>query len=32
MRADTIKRYAADAGFCEVEILPIENFPFGSTD
>ncbi|MFY9706470.1 MAG: hypothetical protein WAJ95_11175 [Desulfobacterales bacterium] len=28
MRADTIKRYAADAGFCEVEILPIENFFF----
>lgn len=28
MRADTLKRYAADAGFREVEILPIENFFF----
>ena len=28
MRADTLKRYAADAGFCDVEILPIENFFF----
>jgi hypothetical protein len=28
MRPDTLKRYAADAGFCDVEILPIENFFF----
>jgi hypothetical protein len=25
MRADTLRRYAADAGFADVEIAPIEN-------
>jgi hypothetical protein len=25
IRADTVRRYAADAGFREVEVLPIEN-------
>jgi SAM-dependent methyltransferase len=25
MRADTVRRYAAEAGFSEVEVLPIEN-------
>jgi hypothetical protein len=25
MRADTVRRYAAEAGLAEVEILPIEN-------
>ncbi len=28
MRADTLRKYAADAGFCEVEILPIDNYFF----
>lgn len=28
MRADTLRRYAADAGFCDVEILPIDNYFF----
>jgi SAM-dependent methyltransferase len=28
MRTDTLRKYAADAGFCDVEILPIENFFF----
>jgi len=28
MRADTLRRYAAEAGFAEVEILPIENDVF----
>ena len=28
MRADTLKRYAADAGFCDVEILPIDSYFF----
>jgi hypothetical protein len=28
MRPDTLKRHAADAGFCDVEILMIENFFF----
>lgn len=28
MRADTLKRYAADAGFCDIDILPIENYFF----
>lgn len=28
MRADTLRSYATDAGFREVEILPIENFFF----
>ena len=28
MRADTLRRYAAEAGFCDVEILPIDNFFF----
>jgi SAM-dependent methyltransferase len=28
MRADTLKQYAAEAGFRRVEILPIENFFF----
>ena len=25
MRADTVRRYAAEAGFGQVEVLPIEN-------
>jgi ubiquinone/menaquinone biosynthesis C-methylase UbiE len=25
MRAETLRRYASEAGFCEVEVLPIEN-------
>jgi SAM-dependent methyltransferase len=28
MRADTVRRYAAEAGFGSVEILPVENFFF----
>jgi 2-polyprenyl-3-methyl-5-hydroxy-6-metoxy-1,4-benzoquinol methylase len=28
MRPDTLRRYAAEAGFCDVEILPIDNFFF----
>jgi SAM-dependent methyltransferase len=28
MRSDTLRRYATDAGFREVEVLPIENFFF----
>jgi SAM-dependent methyltransferase len=28
MRPETLKRYAAEAGFCDVEILPIDNFFF----
>lgn len=28
MRAETLRRYAAEAGFCDVEILPIENYFF----
>ena len=28
MRADTLQRYAAEAGFHSVEILPIDNFFF----
>ena len=28
MRPDTLKHYAAQAGFCEVEILPIDNYFF----
>jgi SAM-dependent methyltransferase len=28
MRADTLRRYAMEAGFCSVEILPIDNFFF----
>jgi SAM-dependent methyltransferase len=28
MRADTLKNYASKAGFCEVEVLPIDNFFF----
>lgn len=28
MRADTLRRYALEAGFREVEVLPIENFFF----
>jgi SAM-dependent methyltransferase len=28
MRPDTLKQYAAEAGFCDVEVLPIENFFF----
>jgi SAM-dependent methyltransferase len=28
MRPDTLKQYAAEAGFCDVEILPIDNFFF----
>jgi len=28
MRPDTLKQYAAEAGFCDTEILPIDNFFF----
>jgi SAM-dependent methyltransferase len=28
MRADTLKQYAAKAGFCDLEVLPIDNFFF----
>jgi hypothetical protein len=28
MRAETIRRYAAEAGFAEVEVLPIEHEVF----
>ena len=28
MRPDTLRKYAADAGFCDVVILPIDNFFF----
>jgi SAM-dependent methyltransferase len=28
MRTDTLKNYAAKAGFCDVEVLPIDNFFF----
>ena len=28
MRADTLKRFAEKAGFCDVEVLPIDNFFF----
>lgn len=28
MRADTMKRFAEQAGFCDVEVLPIDNFFF----
>jgi len=28
MRADTLRGYAAEAGFRDVEILPLENFFF----
>jgi hypothetical protein len=28
MRADTLRRYASEAGFREVEVLPIENYFF----
>ena len=28
MRADTLKQYAAEAGFCDLEVLPIDNFFF----
>ncbi len=28
MRADTLRRYASDAGFCDLEVLPIDNFFF----
>jgi hypothetical protein len=28
MRSDTLRKYAAEAGFGEVEILPIEHFFF----
>ena len=28
MRADTLRQYAADAGYCDIEILPIDNFFF----
>jgi len=28
MRVDTLKGYAADAGFCDIDILPIENYFF----
>jgi hypothetical protein len=26
MRVDTLRRYAAEAGFCDIDILPIEIF------
>ena len=28
MRADTLRKYADEAGFSKVEVLPIENFFF----
>lgn len=28
MRPDTLKQYAAEAGFCDIEFLPIDNFFF----
>jgi hypothetical protein len=28
MRADTLQRYATEAGFATIEILPIDNFLF----
>jgi SAM-dependent methyltransferase len=28
MRTDTLKQYAAEAGFCDLEVLPIDNFFF----
>jgi hypothetical protein len=28
MRPETLRRYAEEAGFCEVEILPIDNYFF----
>jgi SAM-dependent methyltransferase len=28
MRPDTLKQYAAEAGFCDIDILPIDNFFF----
>jgi len=28
MRVDTLRRYAQEAGFSKVEVLPIENFFF----
>ncbi|MBL0712582.1 MAG: hypothetical protein JJV98_02670 [Desulfosarcina sp.] len=28
MRAETLRQYASDAGFCDVEILPIDNYFF----
>jgi hypothetical protein len=28
MRADMLKNYATKAGFCDVEVLPIDNFFF----
>jgi 2-polyprenyl-3-methyl-5-hydroxy-6-metoxy-1,4-benzoquinol methylase len=28
MRPDTLKQYAADAGFCDIEVLPLDNFFF----
>ena len=28
MRTDTLRRYAREAGFSEVEVLPIDNFFF----
>jgi len=28
MRPDTLKQYAAEAGFCDIEVLPIDNFFF----
>ena len=28
MRVDVLKQYAADAGFCDIDILPIENYFF----
>jgi 2-polyprenyl-3-methyl-5-hydroxy-6-metoxy-1,4-benzoquinol methylase len=28
MRVDTLKQYASDAGFCDIDVLPIENYFF----
>ena len=28
MRTETLKQYAAQAGFCDVEVLPIDSFFF----
>lgn len=28
MRVDTLRQYASDAGFCDIDILPIENYFF----
>ena len=28
MRVDVLNKYAADAGFCDIDILPIDNYFF----